>query len=464
LTIPDPEHATEGETEVEITDLDSSKVSGKSTRRRLVPSFRARAWMSVAVIAGVAVLAAVVMVSVLHLPKATRVTLPPVRINYPVSLSVVDGICYASSPNGVVSALRVSDGLLLWRHAGGTTGEESATVVDGVIYLSPLLPFDSTATTVTVDALRASDGSPLWSRTFPTDAPAFFQLTVVNKVVYIRSAVERIDALRTSDGSLLWHYTSRSSFVSLPSVADGIVYAGTVDGHLSALRASDGFLLWTYTSHSSPQPLSPNVVDSMVYLNLQGGGMDVLRADTGVVLWRYTPRVPALQLLPLPLITNVIVYALTQDGHLYALRASDGFTVWRVALQATDLLPPLIGTAGVIYVGALDGSVDALRESDGFVLWRHQGGEEGPASITVAQGAIYLAFPATTSGVNIIGSITVLRASDGFVLWHYTPQVSARQLSPVEADGLVLIASQDGSIDALHANSGALRWHRAMNS
>jgi hypothetical protein len=30
-------------------------------------------------------------------------------------------------------------------------------------------------------ALRAHDGSPLWSRTFLTDAPGFFQLTVVDR-------------------------------------------------------------------------------------------------------------------------------------------------------------------------------------------------------------------------------------------------------------------------------------------
>ena len=89
----------------------------------------------------------------------------------------------------------------------------------------PTPPLDSTATSVTVEALRASDGSPFWSRTFPTDAPGLFQLTVVNRVVYVRSAVESIDAFRTSDGTLLWHYTSHSSFVSLPSVADGMVYA-----------------------------------------------------------------------------------------------------------------------------------------------------------------------------------------------------------------------------------------------
>ena len=462
LNIPDPEHAAGGEAEVEITDLDSGKRPGRYTRRSLLSSFRARTWMSIAVVAGLALLVVAVLVSVSPLPKAARVTVPP-QINYPVSLSVVGGICYATAPTGVVTALRVNDGSLLWRHAGRKAGEESAIVVDGVIYLTPLFPYGSDATTVTVDALRASDGSPLWSRTFPTDAPTSFQLTVVNKVVYVWSAAERIDALRPGDGSLLWHYTARTSFASMPSVAEGVVYVGTQDGHLSALRASDGFVLWTYVSLTPPQPLSPSVVaDGMVYLSLQDGSMDVLSASTGVLLWRYTPRVPALDLFPLPLVADGVVYALTQDGHLYALRESSGFTVWSVALHTTDLLPPLIETGGVIYVGALNSSIYALRESNGSVLWHHQVEGGRPASITVAEAVIYFAF--YTTGVNIIGSIAVLRTSDGVVLWRYTPNVYAVQLSPVVGDDLVLIALQDGSIDAFRASSGSLLWHRVMQS
>jgi outer membrane protein assembly factor BamB len=375
LNIPDPEHAAEGELEVEITDLDSGKGAGRSTRGNGLPWFRARAWMSIGMIGGIALLVVVVLVSALHVPKAARV-IPLVHINYPVSLSVVDGVCYATAANGVVTALRVSDGALLWRHVGGKTSEESATVVDGVVYLVPLLPSDSAATTVTVEALRASNGSPLWSRTLPRDSPAFIQLTVVNSVVYVSSEADTIDALRASNGSLLWSYTSRTPAAS--TVADGVVYLST------------------------------------------------------------------------------------QDGHLYALRESSGSTVWRIALQATDFLLSMSGTGGVIYVGTSDGGIDALRASDGSILWRHQGGEGGPTSITVAQEVIYLAV--YTTSYNSIGSITALRASDGFVLWRYTPPVPARQLSPVEADGLVLVASQDGSIDALRAKSGSLLWHRAMNS
>lgn len=460
LNIPDPEHAAGGETEVEITDLDSGKRPGRYTRWSPMSSFRARNWMSIAIIAGIALLVVAALVSVSPHPKAARVTVPP-QINYSVSLSVVDGICYTTAPTGVVTALRVKDGLLLWRHTGGKAGEESAIVVDGVIYLTPLLPYGSNATTVTVDALRASDGSPLWSRTLPTDAPASFQLTVVSKVVYVRSAAERIDALRPSDGSLLWHYTARTPFTSMPSVANGVVYAVTQDGHLSALRANDGFPLWTHMSLNPPQPLPSVVADGMVYLSLQDGSMDVLSASTGNLLWRYIPRVPALQLHPQLLVADGVAYALTQDGHLYALRASDGFTIWRIALHATDPLLMIV-TGGVVYVGAFGGSVDALSESSGSLLWHHQGGEDGLVPITVAQGVIYLVL--YTTGVNIIASITALRTSDGFVLWRYTPHVSATQLSPVVGDDLVLIALQNGSIDALRASNGSLLWHHTIQS
>ena len=464
LNTSNPENTKEGETEVDVTDLVSphktGKIPGRFTSWNLVPSFRTRTWMTIAIIAGIVLLVVAVLGSLLHMPKAVPIT----HISYPVTLSVVDGICYTYSTNGVVTALRVSDGLLLWRHAAGRAGEESITVVDGIIYLAPVLPYDSKATTVTVDALRASDGSRLWSHTLPKDLATSLEFTAANGVVYVMSEANTIDALRASDGSLLWHYTSGMPFVSLPSVANGVVYAGTQDGHLYALRASDGFVLWKYTSLVSPAPLPSVVANGMVYLNLQDGSMNVLRADNGVLLWRYRPSSPAMDLFPLPVVSDGVVYVLTQDGHLYALRTSDGFTVWRVVLHTTNLLPPMTVTGQVIYVEASDGSIDALRTSNGSVIWSHQGGEGGPASITIAQGVVYLAFSFHTSGLNSIGSITALRASDGFVLWHYTPHVTATQLSPSVAQNLVLIALQDGNIDALRASSGTLQWHHVVET
>lgn len=467
MHIPDPEHAGESKPEVEITDLDSlpesGKVPGRPTRRKRVSSLRLRAWMSIALVAAVALLIVTVLVSLLHMPATTKVTIPSLPTNYPVSLSVASGVCYASSSTGVVTALRVSDGAVLWHHASGKAGEGSITVVDGIIYLAPLFSAGSTALAVTIEALRAKDGAQIWSRTLPMASPSSFQFTVVNNVVYIMSGAERIDALRASDGSSLWHYTAQVLIVALPTIAGEVAYVITQD-HLTALRASDGSPLWTYRSLNPLQPFSPVVTDGMIYLSLQNGGMDVLLANTGMLHWRYISSIPALDLYPQILVANGIIYALTQDRHLLALRANDGSTVWSISLHATEILPLLIVVDGVIYLETFDGGIVALHENSGSVLWSYPGGGVIPASLTAAQSMIYLDLYAT-GGVNSTGSIIALRASDGFVLWRYTPHVpviQSIQLLPVTEDELVLIALQDGNINALRTSDGSLRWHRVM--
>ena len=381
LRAPDPEFVAEDKNEVEITDLDSlsktGKVLGKFPILSQIPSFRARTWMSIAIIACIVLLVFTIQVNAPHVPKAAKVNVQPVQINYPVSLSVVDGICYTNAPNGVVTAIRISDGVLLWRHVGGTTGEESATVVDGVIYLTPILPFDSHTTTMTVQALRARDGSSLWSRTFQTDSPETFQLTVMSNVVYIWSSSGRIDALRTRDGSSLWHYISLVPFVTLPTVADGVVYTSAQDGQFTALRARDGFKIWSIVPHAT---------DDFFFMNV---------------------------------------------------------------------------TDGAVYVGdaSNNGIVEALRQSSGSVIWQSIDKSERSVPITVADGVVYLG--SYTIGANILVSITALRASDGVVLWSYTPHTTYKQLLPVLGNDIVLIALQDGSVDALYASNGSLLWQSA---
>jgi len=461
LHIPDPESTDKSKSEVEITDLDSPPEAGKVPKRPTQHQgylFRVRVWMSIALIAAIALLVVTVLVSLFHPTGAGKVIAPFLPINYPVSLAVANGVCYSSSTTGVVTALRTHDGEILWHHAGGKAGEGSVTIVDGVIYLAPLYPSGSNTSTVTIEALRARDGSQLWIRTLPTDSPSTFQFTVVNNVVYVESEIEKMDALRASDGSSLWSYTPHVPVIALPSIANGIAYVVTQNNRVSALRVSDGLPLWTYRSPIPIEPFSPIEANGMLYLSVQNGDIVVLHANTGVLLWRYTSSNPALNVYPHFLIANGIIYALTQDGHLFTLRASDGSTIWRVSLNTTDMLLPLTIVGGEIYITTLDGSVDALCESSGTVLWHYQGGG-GPASITVVQGVLYPTFYAT----NGIYTITVLRAGDGSVLWRYSPRVAVMQILPVVGDDLVLIALQDGSINALRASSGALRWHRVMN-
>ena len=452
-TTPDPEHVVGSETKIEITDLD---LAGRPARWSRVFPFRMHPWMRIGVVAGIVIIVILILISVSQTQKGARVARIPLPTFYPLSLSVVNGICYASSTSGTVLAVRVSDGSLLWHHEGGKAGEESPTVVDGIVYLAP---FSSGASTVTIEALHASNGSLLWSRTLPTDSSAPVQPTIMHGIVYVSPEMEEIDALRASNGTLLWRYTSRTPFLSALSEADGVVYVGTQDGHLSALRASDGTVLWQYISLT---PFSSIVtIDGAVLLILKGGSMDVVRANSGVVLWHYTVHVPTQQVVLPLLVANGVIYVMTQDGYLSALHVNNGVSLWHVALHTPDISSLIDGANGAIYVGMPDGSMVAIQASNGSVLWHYQSGG-GPALDIAAQGLIYLA--SYTSGFNTIGRIVVLRATDGVVLWSYTPPVPAKQILPVIAGDLVLIALSDGSIHVVDASSGVPRWQRAFAS
>ena len=287
LNTPNP--ANGDDLEVEITDLDAppepASAPGREKRHGPVLSLRAHVWVSITVIAAIALLV-VVLVSVPPPPEPATVVNLPLSAVHPLSLSVVDGIAYASSPDGTVTALRVSDGFLLWHHEGGNVGETSTTVADGAVFLfTPT--FDNHALTVRVEALRARDGFALWSHTLPVDTPAPLQLAVVAGILYISSGADRIDALRARDGFALWHYTWRAPFASTPSVAGGVVYAGNQDGQVYALRASDGFPLWQSTSLFALSPAAPTVADGMVYLDLQDGSIDALRTSDSTLLWHH---------------------------------------------------------------------------------------------------------------------------------------------------------------------------------
>lgn len=153
-----------------------------------------------------------------------------------------------------VVALRVSDGSLLWRipasHASGLL--HRLLIDNGILYLSDALNGTApsnlyVATAIT--ALRASDGSTLWTHPLGRNG---FSVYLDNTVMYLLSPTG-LDALRASDGILLWHHPTAAASVRV--AADG-VYLGTggvADGSpchkqgpssLEKLRASDGASLW----------------------------------------------------------------------------------------------------------------------------------------------------------------------------------------------------------------------------
>jgi outer membrane protein assembly factor BamB len=133
-----------------------------------------------------------------------------------------------------------------------------------------------------------------------------------------------------------------------------------------------------------------------------------LRARDGMPLWRAlvtSEFVVSSQPEELA-IAGGVVLALVRGGELIAFRASDGASLWHARLA-------VLGTAwgGVLYT--LDGStIYALRLADGRLLWRQQPGD--------------VLIPLVADGTNLYfaqdaGSVTALRADTGAVRWTFGP-------------------------------------------
>src|SRR6266851_5656658 len=78
-----------------------------------------------------------------------------------VDVTIVNGVTYVGAADGVVSALRASDGTVLWHYTTQGSADEQPLVVNGVVYVST----DLDTGVGSVYALRANDGTLLWRYT-----------------------------------------------------------------------------------------------------------------------------------------------------------------------------------------------------------------------------------------------------------------------------------------------------------
>src|SRR6266705_1468076 len=106
------------------------------------------------------------------------------------------------------------------------------TLAHGIIYIG--------ASDGAITAVRASDGKLLWQ--YKTSGAAYAPL-VINGVIYgevfANPGPNHVDAWRVGDGSLLWQ---SSDHLAILDTIDGIVYAA-LDNNFEALQASTGAVL-----------------------------------------------------------------------------------------------------------------------------------------------------------------------------------------------------------------------------
>ena len=330
---------------------------------------------------------------------------------------VENGIVYAGSQD-TVYAFKASDGTLLWSAPGYNPGT-GPLVADGKVFVDYYTTEPDGSVTISVAALKGTDGSQLWSKqvltnSTPVPTPGTSGQLVANGVFYaaVFTGQFLLYAFNASNGKLLWHSSGTSARGDATLfVENGVVFAYV--NRLYAYKASNGTLLW---QSQGAQPLSgPNgtysdllVTQGTAYADTNDG-LTASSTDNGSQLWHVPVDSSLGQFMEITL-ANGVIYATQADG-ASALDARTGKLLWsyKANRQFSGFLAPLTDS-DTLYISNFMSGLVALDIHTGNLRWQAQAGGNGIRPILV-DGILFI------GGGD--GVITAVRARDGKILWRF---------------------------------------------
>jgi outer membrane protein assembly factor BamB len=227
---------------------------------------------------------------------------------------------------------------------------------------------------------------------------------------------------------------------------EGATLVVSQDGMLSALRQSTGKVLWRYKEASGIWG-TPWVSGGIILANTNDGRVVALQATTGKPLWSHYEASFSTSVLQ---VDDSLVFVRTQaartsNGRVVALRAGDGSPVWEQGVFHFHQFL-IDARAGRTYIS--DGvAITALRTLSGRLLWTQH--TSSRSWMNVSDGLVAVA---TQNG-----DIAVLHADTGFQYWH-TRSHSGVLDSPLIGEREILVPSADGGMSAFDISTGSWRW------
>lgn len=214
---------------------------------------------------------------------------------------------------GYVTVRSLVNGRLRWRFYTGLS-EPSPVIRDGVAYFG--------ATNGNVYALDLDKRRPRWvfhGGVKITSSPA-----LVGNRLYFGDYAGRVFALDARTGRVVWQGSAGSRVYGTVAVAGGRVFAPSVFSGLSALSARTGSLLWRLPV-SGYLYSSPAVFRGRVYFGTYGRYVFCVSAASGHVLWQRAVNGAVSAAVE---VVDKLVYAATLRNETTAYDWRDGRTVW----------------------------------------------------------------------------------------------------------------------------------------
>lgn len=280
---------------------------------------------------------------------------------------VWEGIAYVNTLEGVLYALSMRDGRVLWSQQAGTKTASSPAIdpASRTLVLTTMEPGD-----FQVRDLR--NGNLLWSFATGLTEPS---PVVRDGVAYFAATNGNVYAVDLERREPRWIYAAGSKITSSPALAGDRLYVGDYAGRVLCLDARDGSLVWSGSAGSKVYG-TVAVAGGRVFAPAVGSGLSALSAKDGSFLWRvptgsYTYASPA--------VSAGRVFFADYGGNVYAADAATGDVLWR-GDAGGSVSGALTVVDGVVYAGSFAGRITGWNARTGKEILRFPHGEYVPVS------------------------------------------------------------------------------------
>lgn len=242
------------------------------------------------------------------------------------SATVVDGVVYITNVDDLVYALDARTGELKWRHGHKLEavrvaelelfGAPSPVVVDGTVLVGFSDGF--------LVGLGAADGSPRWSASIGegTYPDLIAPPQPVGSSVVVGGYSEPLLSLDPATRAVQWRLDIGSSS---PFTLEGeTLWHGGTDGILRRIDARAGNVVWEWDSGTGGSITRPIPTAQGLLVASSEGSMYLVDPATGTTRWSFDPGFLLTGISGMPAVDGGTVYAVSNGGVLYALRGGEG--------------------------------------------------------------------------------------------------------------------------------------------
>ena len=271
---------------------------------------------------------------------------------------------------------------------------------------------------------------------------------VANGTIYLGYYTGVVYAIDGARGIEVWGHDIKSNIAAGVTVADDTVFVGSSSGKLSALYAGDGSLKWEFLTKNEVWA-KPEIADGIVYFGSLDHNLYALNANDGMEKWVFETGGG---IGSSPLVVDGVVYVGSFDKKFYAIDADSGTSKWVFDEAGNWFWAEALYQNGIVYACSLDNKVYAIYAGNGTLAWPkpYDAGSLLKSSPVIANGVLVVASEE--------GKVFGLDLETGEKRWQFD-DIEAKVLSPLCTDGnKVYINSQDNRLYALEGGTGRQAW------